>query len=868
MQHTHHAVAGLVPEQKTDPPHARAETDEKRENDRQWMRSSHQQQASPQRRLLSIPSPWFEVGANHNEPSAEEGALPTQAEVDALRERCEGLYKEQLVAFGEHQRKNKRSDAYFAQSVMKDGTLSDKMAATALQIRDDPFFSLRELRYLVTASHKKGRREAQLASQHLVDLFVSGGVVPKTRLLVSLARRPVGGGGQDKMYGNVKRLLIWYFEDQLKLLVATFVQALEAGTRDEMAYHKDSCLKMSFRLLSEIPEREKENLAIVISKAGDKEKRLASRVPYLLGMLIQQHSNMRQAVVAEVERFLYKPSTPDSARYYLTIFLTQVALGRGESDLAKNLIQIYFAFLHKLVEKKLDDDDDDEKEEDPQAKKKAQKKAKKKRKLRAQAQTSSSKLQHLRSKSSKLNSKMLTALLTGVARAFPYLEKGQEGMFDSQMDTFFKVIYTSSFNKACHALSLLLKIMVARGSVSDRFYQAIYFMLIHPDLRGSSKQALFLNVLYGAMRHDTSIARVRALVKRLMQVALHERSNFVCAALVVISETARVHSEVREMITKAETPEEDVVVKAAAVAATDKASEFADERAHQLAQLRALKGIDGEDDEGGAKGNKGKGARSDRKVYNPLKENPLRANADNSCAWELLLLAEHNHPTVALFANQLLSLSLIKYDGDPLLDFSLSSFLDRFAYKAPKKNPKRLPADHEMKFDKERLSFAAIAPAVDSREFVSQSEANVRPEERFMFEHMRARADQKRAEEEERGEKFGEGEDEEDELLMEDDDEDMGDIEVGDIDYDEGDDDVDDLGGDEELFGDDDDLEDDDLDEGDGSGAGSGAEDDYMWADDGLVAAFDRDEEQAEKEAEEERHESKREAKQKQKRRR
>jgi hypothetical protein len=48
------------------------------------------------------------------------------------------------------------------------------------------------------------------------------------------------------------------------------------GSRDEMTYHKDSCLKLAYRLLCEIPEREKENLAIVISKAGDKVKRVAS----------------------------------------------------------------------------------------------------------------------------------------------------------------------------------------------------------------------------------------------------------------------------------------------------------------------------------------------------------------------------------------------------------------------------------------------------------------------------------------------------------------------------------------------------------------------------------------------------------------
>jgi ribosome biogenesis protein MAK21 len=799
-------------------------------------RHSDQHQAS-QRRLLSIPTPWYDVGAAGESAPVDASALPTAAEVEALREQCEAMYKEQLAAFADHRRKNKRSDAFFADAVMKDGTLSDKLASTAIQIRDYPFFSLRELRFLVASSQKKGRREAQLAAQHLVDLLVSGSVVPKTRALVSLARRPVGAG-QEKT--GAKRLLIWYFEDQLKLLVAAFVQALHVGARDEMTYHKDSCLKMAFRLLCEMPEREKENLEIVIGKAGDKVKRVASRVPYLLGMLVQQHSNMRQAVVAEVERFLYKPSTPESARYYLVIFLTQVGLNRGDSALAKNLIQIYFAFLHKLVEKKLDDDDEDD---DGAKKKAAAKKQKKKRKVRMQQDGTSTKLQHLKAKAGKLNSKMLTALLTGVSRAFPYLEKGDDGMFDAQMDTFFKVIYTASFNKSCHALSLLLKIMIARGSVSDRFYQALYYMLLLPDLRGSSKQALFLNVLYGAMRHDTSIARVRAFVKRVLQVALHERSNFVCAALVVVSETMRVHEEVRDMVTVAEMPEEDAAEKEAAIAKTALQSEFADERAHQLKKLRELEQADDAE-----AGEAAKVSTSTRRVYNPLKENPLRANADNSCAWELLLLSEHNHPSVALFAKQILDLSLIKYDGDPLLDFSLSSFLDRFAYKAPKKNPKRMPADHEMKFDKQRLSFAATAPSVDSHEFLQQREENVRPEEQFMFEHMRARVAKKKQGDAVAGDGGEEEGDEEDELLMEEDDDEgdlLDDDEMGDIDFD-----------------DDDEDEGDDLLDAD-EGGDSGGEDDYLWADDGLVSAFERDEEAGEKEEEEERHEKKREAKRK-----
>lgn len=44
----------------------------------------------------------------------------------------------------------------------------------------------------------------------------------------------------------------------------------------------------------------------------------------------------------------------------------------------------------------------------------------------------------------------------------------------------------------------------------------------------------------------------------------------------------------------------------------------------------------------------------------------------------------HVHPTVRLWAQNLLSGETLTYNGDPLLDFSLSNFLDRISYKNPK----------------------------------------------------------------------------------------------------------------------------------------------------------------------------------------
>jgi ribosome biogenesis protein MAK21 len=66
------------------------------------------------------------------------------------------------------------------------------------------------------------------------------------------------------------------------------------------------------------------------------------------------------------------------------------------------------------------------------------------------------------------------------------------------------------------------------------------------------------------------------------------------------------------------------------------------------------------------------------------KREPLYAAAETSCWWELRILAAHSHPSVAAFARTLLGGSFIVYNGDPLRDFTLPVFLEKFVAKKPK----------------------------------------------------------------------------------------------------------------------------------------------------------------------------------------
>ncbi|KAA3680097.1 ribosome biogenesis protein MAK21 [Paragonimus westermani] len=75
-------------------------------------------------------------------------------------------------------------------------------------------------------------------------------------------------------------------------------------------------------------------------------------------------------------------------------------------------------------------------------------------------------------------------------------------------------------------------------------------------------------------------------------------------------------------------------------------------------------------------------------TYNPNAREPLFARAGGYPSWPLVLLTSHAHPTVSLFAKQLLRQEPVVYTGNPFSDFSSLHFLDRFAYKKPKVNKK------------------------------------------------------------------------------------------------------------------------------------------------------------------------------------
>ena len=70
----------------------------------------------------------------------------------------------------------------------------------------------------------------------------------------------------------------------------------------------------------------------------------------------------------------------------------------------------------------------------------------------------------------------------------------------------------------------------------DRYYRALYESLLDMRLLSSSKQAMYLNLIFRSLKADNSIKRVHAFVKRMLQVMTLHEPAFICGVLYVVKE--------------------------------------------------------------------------------------------------------------------------------------------------------------------------------------------------------------------------------------------------------------------------------------------------------------------------------------------
>ncbi len=494
----------------------------------------------------------------------------------------------------------------FMSTIMSSGTLSDKVSALTLSVQESPLHTRKSFESLVTLAGKRSRGQAIAALGALVDLMGNGTVLPDDRRLRPFNAQPVLLGALGKHSGRAwvegqmlpgkltePHLMMWAYEDWLKGAYFRVIQLLEIWCSDEIEYSRSRALDFVFGLLKNKPEQEANLLRLLVNKLGDRERKISSRASHLVLQLLTIHPGMKTVIVGTVEReVLLKPGQSTRTMYTAVNTLNQTILSTKEPAIADTLLRIYFEiFLTLLKAGSLGDFEAHEGDKKPGPSKSKWKKR-------------SSSVVTAPAHEQETAQKLVSSLLTGVNRAIPFAT-AEDSTLEKHLDTLFRITHSSNFNTSVQALMLIQQLAASRHLAVDRFYRTLYESLLDPRLITSSKHALYLNLLFRAMKNDVDVRRVKAFVKRLIQVLSLHQPSFTSGTLFLIAELQATFPDLHTLLDEPEDNGDDGEEVFKDVREDGPEIEQASRQRHTV-------------------------------TYDGRKRDPEHCNAHQSCLWELV----------------------------------------------------------------------------------------------------------------------------------------------------------------------------------------------------------------------------------------
>lgn len=629
----------------------------------------------PRAKLLITPRPdWHatELPPIKAPPPRKQSAIPP-ALIETLHKHAQTLLEDEANIYTAGQQK--ASSSYkFMSTIMGTGTWSDKVSALTLVVQESPLHTAKTLENLIGLAAKKSRNQALMALGALKDLMDQSNVLPDRKLrffnkqsvlLVALqgvdaSLAPKGGlpnGLTDQ------HLIMWAYEDKLKRLYLEMLKILEHWCHDELEFSRLRAIDFVWELLKDKPEQEENLLRFLVNKLGDTAKKVASKASYRLCGLQESHPAMTMDVISAIESdILLRPGQSSHAKYYAVITLNQFVLRPGNPEVANRLLDVYFTLFKAILNRS-------ELSQETVQEKKTVKGAQDRKRTKTVVKHSIGKSE------AELDEKVTAQVLTGIHRAFPYSEK-DSAAFEKHFDTMFRITHSSNFNTSLQALVLIQQISTTLQISTDRYMRTLYQSLFDPRLFTSSKQPMYMNLLYRSLKDDASIRRVKAFVKRLIQTLAFHEPPFICLALYLIIELSNVFPGLKTMLDQPEVhdPAEDQSTTDAATATDIPRPSLT---STDTTTIRS-------------------------QTYDGRKREPEFSNADTTCLWDLLPYTTHAHPSVSLFATHILtkitSSSTASTNSNtkitkPIIPappkpdpatHTLTHFLDKFAYRNPK----------------------------------------------------------------------------------------------------------------------------------------------------------------------------------------
>lgn len=600
--------------------------------------------------------PWFELlspllGESLSQSLSSTPVSFTPGQLELLRTKGKQLIETQEAIFLE----NAPNDLSFYLNLLNEGTRSDRLAAYGLLVAKAPHFFISKLsEWMVWIS--SGINRAESIGDAIVSLaqVFSSHIIPTTHKLKYMEQR------QGPKIPSDPELWVWAVEDSLKRAYADLIRLFEKQLMSPYEQLRLRLLPVISNLFSTHPEQESALLSLLFAKLGDSSKKVASTSGRLILKIINMHPAMTEVVVSGLWQQVLisklsssaspnssKASTPSTsslhAQYYGIVLLTQIPLDSRFQDLARKMIAMYVSLIEELLSDR------------PEAPSKDKKKNVKKEENQVDSH----------------KEKLLSFILKGVHNAFSICKDAKL----PSIDILFRLTHIGSWSKSLQAFWLLYKISKEVPSLQERFQKSLWESLVddrsagHGRYQAEQHIAIVKTFLMDKMSGDFSaetLPIILAFVKRwLAFISLSGSIAFMCAVLQAILEVFLLITRKRPSIIK------DIILPPGDY----------------------------------------------NNSWDPLKRDPswcgVTLDASKKklvCSFfEICPFLLHYHPSVSTLAKAILAstrgvsastkgISAKELDNpetilknstsNPFESYSLSSFLDRWAYKNPKKHSK------------------------------------------------------------------------------------------------------------------------------------------------------------------------------------
>ena len=498
---------------------------------------------------------------------------------------------------------------------------------------------------------KKNRRQTEACVIALKDIFLDD-ILSNQKLTTfynnvnSIMTKPLEGKIPNPSLNlSDEQLLNYYIEDFIHKKYFELIEIIEdIVVNDPLKAIKKKFMNILLEMLTKKPEREEKLLEALINKLGDPEVEIVNFAMKLLNELQSAHSKMSLIIIKNIQNFITKSKTNNpnnsNVEYYSLVYLCGMEVVNDKEYIEFSLNYFFDLFNHysKLSEE--------------QSFKKIKSKFKKGRKKFSKKKKEDVTLSPVE--------KILSLIVKRVNKLCIFSEEKNiqiKKFLDEKIDTLFKLSHSESIKLRIEVLKLIFTI--CQGIISgktkklnpsasdpnlDRYYKSLYELILTKEIFVTKNLRELLKLIVKSLTFDPNITRVAAFLKRLLQMSMHADPSFITCVLIIVSQVVRNRNKLWKMVDK----------------------------------NCFLKKITQENSEKEEK---------KEKDSDLSKRDPKFTNADILPLAEITILTSHYHPTVQKFSRFILdnyNKDTIEYNGDPLIDFSLVNFLEKFMLKNPK----------------------------------------------------------------------------------------------------------------------------------------------------------------------------------------